>query len=565
MTHSVNLLFVLIATVFCNVLVELPDGKIQGKTITTRTGTRYDAYLGIRYAQNPTGELRFQPPIPVEPWNGIYDATTEKGICYQVVGDYPFIEREDCLMLNVFRPAAEQYSTGNLAVMVYIHGGGFIIGAGIQLAGVGPKFLMEYGVILVAFNYRVGPFGFISTGDDVIPGNMGMKDQILALKWVQKNIQYFGGDPRKVTIIGESAGAASVSYLLLSPLAQGLFRAAIMESGSAISPWAYQPDQVEITYKTAAILDSKFETNRNSSELLEFLQAVSARELDRASYKLSQQLENAANVQISQGFFYAPVLEHKHEGAFLTEYQYGSFENGSFIRVPVFLGLNDEEALYFMPMSIFNISLQGFDANLSYLVPHDMHIKKLNKLQEVGKLIKKFYSPNDTFTSNRAAGVRYLSNHDIDKSVIKQAELQAPYTPVYLYEFTYHGKMGNNNKHFKGTGYVEHAEEQNYYFSKFLSFSIPDNTDLTKFPKADVNVHYRFTSLLTNFVKELNPTPRPEEILQNVTWPTVKPGKWKYLEIGRDLVVHNGIPKARMYSFWTELYGMYANKPYTGF
>lgn len=149
--------------------------------------------------------------------------------------------------------------------------------------------------------------GYMSTGDDAIPGNLGSKDQILALKWVQQNVRYFGGDPEKVTLFGQSAGAASIAYLLLSPLAEGkiliqtfnlhvysiflgLFRGAILESGAALDPWAYQRDQVEITYQTAALIDSRFETNRNSTELLSFLQSVSAKDLDEASYTISNQL-----------------------------------------------------------------------------------------------------------------------------------------------------------------------------------------------------------------------------------------------------------------------------------
>lgn len=150
--------------------------------------------------------------------------------------------------------------------------------------------------------------GYMSTGDDVIPGNLGSKDQILALKWVQQNVRYFGGDPDKVTLFGQSAGAASISYLLLSPLAEGkfnyyysmekcivcsilgLFRGVILESGAALDPWAYQRDQVEITYQTAALIDSRFETNRNSTELLSFLQSVPAKDLDDASYTISKRL-----------------------------------------------------------------------------------------------------------------------------------------------------------------------------------------------------------------------------------------------------------------------------------
>ncbi|XP_066156575.1 esterase E4-like [Euwallacea fornicatus] len=557
--------FSLFSVALGEALVILPDGKIQGKTEYTRIGQSYNSFYGVRYGKNPTNELRLQEPQPVDPWEDVFDATVEKGICYQTSSDND-METENCLLLNVFTPVTDlkENAAVGLPVMFYIHGGGFIDGTGISEWGVGPHYFMEYGVILVAINYRLGPFGYLSTGDDVIPGNFGMKDQILALKWVQKNIEYFGGDPKKVTIFGQSAGAASVSYLLLSPLAEGLFRAAILESGSALDPWAYQRDQVEITYKIAALLNSDFETNRNSTELLKFLQSVSGKALDEASNELSQQLNTPDNFQLSKGFYYAPVIEQEGKGAFLTLLQYGGFETGQFIKVPVMIGLTAEESLFMIDSVIPDLA-NVYDKNPSLMVPLDIHVKDKEVIQEIGQKIKHFYSANENLTDNFLAVTQYHSNQDFDKGVLKQAELQSNYVPVYFYEFTYSGKMGNDMYKLNGSGAVVHGEEQNYIFNRWYSTEIPDNTDFRKFPEADVLVHYRFMSLFTNFAKELNPTPRNEDILQNVTWPMVEPGKFQYLEIGKDLIEHETVPKAEMYKFWNELYDTYAKKPYDTF
>ncbi|CAG9769385.1 unnamed protein product [Ceutorhynchus assimilis] len=556
-----SLLFV-IATVHGDALVDLPNGQIRGITQYTTKGVAYNSFYGVRYGQNPTNKLRLQPPKPVEAWEGVFDATVEKGICYQVTQDND-LETEDCLLLNLYTPVdLQRNSSAKLPVMFFIHGGGFVEGTGILEWGVGPNYFIEYGVIMVSINYRLGPFGYLSTGDDVIPGNIGMKDQILALKWVRDNIEYFGGDPEKVTVFGQSAGSASVSYLLLSPLAEGLFRGAILESGSALSPWAYQRDQVEITYKTAAKLNSDFETNRNSTALLEFLQSVSAKELDEASFNVTNDLDNPGNYQLSKGFYYTPVVEHEHKDAFLTQMQYEAFEQGNFYKVPVLIGFNAEESLFMVGVKQFPEMIKAYDRNATNLVPFDMHIEDSDVSKKVGLKIKHFYSPEKSFGENELGAVQFHSTHDFDKSVIKQAELQAPYVPVYLYEFTYIGKMGNNPNVLEGSGGVGHGEEQNYIFSRWYSSDIPDNTDFSKFPEADVRVHYRFMSLFTNFAKELDPTPREEEILQNITWPTVQPGALKYLEIGADLAVRGGAPKNEMYSFWNELYVGYANRPY---
>lgn len=150
---------------------------------------------------------------------------------------------EDCLYLNIYVPAANATSP-LLPVIFWIHGGGFQYG---ECSNYGAKFLMDRDVILVTFNYRVGPFGFLSTGDDVIPGNMGLKDQSTALRWISENIQYFGGDPRKITLTGVSAGGASVHYHYLSPMSRGLFQNGISFSGTTMAPWAHSPESTKET------------------------------------------------------------------------------------------------------------------------------------------------------------------------------------------------------------------------------------------------------------------------------------------------------------------------------
>lgn len=143
---------------------------------------------------------------------------------------------EDCLYLNVFTPEKPQVGK-QLPVMVWIHGGGFANGCGNQ-EWYGPDYLVPKGVILVSINYRLAAFGFLSFANTECPGNFGLKDQSLGLKWVQQNISAFGGDPNNVTIFGESAGSASVHYQVLSPLSRGLFQKAIAQSACSINPFA---------------------------------------------------------------------------------------------------------------------------------------------------------------------------------------------------------------------------------------------------------------------------------------------------------------------------------------
>ncbi len=217
--------------------IEVESGQIRGKVDSVERRVR--AYLGIPFAQPPVGKLRWRPPQPVEPWDGVRDCTKFGPSCPQppgtIIPDVRGAKSEDCMYLNVWTAAN---AGDKRPVMVWIHGGGFTIGSGAQSIFNGRHFAAS-GAVLVTLNYRLGPFGFLAhpalsaESRHGVSGNYGMLDQIAALRWVQRNIAAFGGDPKNVTIFGESAGAVSVGCLLASPLAKGLFQRAIMESGVA--------------------------------------------------------------------------------------------------------------------------------------------------------------------------------------------------------------------------------------------------------------------------------------------------------------------------------------------
>ena len=190
-------------------------------------------FSGVPYAAAPIGPLRWRAPQPAADWTGVKSAVEPGPACIQTGGgsSYRGAESEDCLTLNVFTPAKR--GGGRLPVMVWIHGGGFIGGAGFRYDG---AHFAEDGVVLVTLNYRLGRLGFFAhpaitqAGPDGGLANFGLMDQIAALKWVKANIAAFGGDPDNVTVFGESAGGQSVNALLVSPKARGLFAKAISES-----------------------------------------------------------------------------------------------------------------------------------------------------------------------------------------------------------------------------------------------------------------------------------------------------------------------------------------------
>lgn len=178
---------------------------------------------------------------------------------------------EDCLYINVYTPSLDKQA--NLDVIVFIHGGALMY---LEPGVSGPKMIMDRNVIYVNFNYRLGPLGFLSTEDEVLPGNLGLKDQVAALKWVKENIQYFGGNADSITLTGISAGGSSVQIHYLSPLSKGLFNRGISQSGSALSPWLLQENAREKAVKLAEILNCRSE---NSSAIVNCLLQRSGRQI----------------------------------------------------------------------------------------------------------------------------------------------------------------------------------------------------------------------------------------------------------------------------------------------
>ncbi len=211
---------------------------------------RVRVWKGIPYAAPPVGPLRFRPPVAPEPWHGERDCAHAGPVAMQArenamagFGDKTVFS-EDCLSLNVFAPA----TGANHPVMVWIHGGAFIMGSGSVPLYDGASFAARHDLVVVTINYRLGLFGFLYLGDE---GNVGLLDQVAALRWVRDNIAAFGGDPGAVTLMGESAGAMSIAYLLGMPAARGLFHRAVLESGAgSLEP----PTRDDATAVTSGVL-----------------------------------------------------------------------------------------------------------------------------------------------------------------------------------------------------------------------------------------------------------------------------------------------------------------------
>jgi para-nitrobenzyl esterase len=242
-------------------IIEINSGRIQGYI-----EDELKIFKGIPYAEPPIDDLRFEQPVEKKPWDGVFDAIKYGNCCFQ---GYSILqkylgklenENEDCLNLNIWTPDTDN---GKRPVMIFCHGGAFFFGGGTDPVYDGSKLSKKGNLIVVTINYRLGSFGFFYLPDE-LPINVGLLDQVLALKWVQDNIGYFGGDPRNVTIFGESAGAYSVVCLSTMPKAKGLFKRAIVQSAPAIAPSKSKRVSKKIV-KTLGIKKGNIQELRNIS------------------------------------------------------------------------------------------------------------------------------------------------------------------------------------------------------------------------------------------------------------------------------------------------------------
>ncbi|XP_018568321.1 juvenile hormone esterase-like [Anoplophora glabripennis] len=519
-------------------LVTLPDGQIRGQTLQSPNGNAFYAFQEIPYAAPPVGELRFQAPVAPAKWEGILNTTINEKICYQsgaVHVPLPGLNQtEDCLYLNVYTPLTPgDTSQTPLPVLIWIYGGGFGSGAGaIQIYN--PGFFIDQSIVVVTINYRIGVLGFLTTEDGVIPGNLGLKDQHCAIQWVKNNIDLFGGDPEKITISGESAGAGSVGLHLLSQRNEGLFRGAILQSGTALSQWAHQNYARFYAFELARSLDSNF-TSDNSTELLELLQSLSASDINNNT--ITAAVGKETQLMQGQGIIWVPVIEDASlDGALITGLFHEDIRTGNINQVPIIIGFNSEEALFFLKSDPSKVERRAkyFDSDLSNLIRNKFNMTTENKLT-AGTKLRQVYT-NGTFEDDPGQVVKFYSDESFITASIRHAKLQSNYTDVYMYQFSYKGNMGGmKDLEIAGIRGVGHSEELCYLWDAHLSFGFSYGSPYRADDPEDVTTRQRLLILWSNFVKYLNPTPEVDSSLGNVTWEKVSPNNLVYLNINDTL------------------------------
>jgi para-nitrobenzyl esterase len=305
--------------------VKIAQGELAGKFIAD---ARQKAFLGLPYAAPPVGELRWKAPQPAAGWKRVRDATKFGNRCEQwhIWNDYVFLDSgpsEDCLFLNVYTPASAKRSA-KLPVMLWIHGGGFAVGAGSE-----PRYtnsgLVDRGVVLVTINYRLNVFGFLASEDLMKEGgghagNYGLMDMAAALRWVRANIAAFGGDPANVTVFGESAGSFAVSALSAAPETRGLFAKMIGESGAFFGG-------------ALPLIPLQQKAQRDQA----WVNALGVKDLAELRRLPPDKIIAAAQAKGTIGF--GPVVD----GAFLPESVPEIYAAGKEAHVPAIIGWNHDE------------------------------------------------------------------------------------------------------------------------------------------------------------------------------------------------------------------------------
>jgi para-nitrobenzyl esterase len=473
--------------------VKIANGVVE--SVTERSGVR--SFKGIPFAQPPIGELRWKEPQPVNNWTGVRkcDAFGYNPMQKKVFGDMGFRSpgmSEDCLYLNVWVPAKP--SKVKLPVLVYFYGGGFVAGDGSEARYDGES-MAKRGIIALTVNYRLGVFGFMAhpelTKESThhSSGNYGLLDQNAALRWVQQNIAAFGGDPKHVTIAGESAGSIAVSAQMVSPLSKNLIAGAIGESGAMIKP----------TLPAVTLAEGE----ANGLKFAEKVGAKSLQELrDLSADKL---LDEAAKPGV-------PSMQSATiDGYFLLKQPVESFAAGEQAKVPLLVGWNSAEIPY--------QAVMGGDAPTP-----ENYAKKVKALySNTADEVLKLYPGNSQQEVIRSA-TELASDRFISYSTWKWADTHALTSgkPVYRYLFSkprppMTAKMGDAKPGLAGgiikenTGKPEinkapqpyagaaHASEIEYAMG-----NLSTNTTFAWTP-ADYKVSATMESYFANFIKTGNP------------------------------------------------------------
>ncbi|KAF3430578.1 hypothetical protein E2986_07677 [Frieseomelitta varia] len=484
---------------FATPVVRTPSGPVRGLVLrTVWHSIEYSSFKGIPYAEPPLGDLRFKPPVPKKPWRNVLYAFKEGSMCPQLnLMTSELGGHENCLYLNVFTREVEFKDKLKLRpVMVWMYGGAYFTGYS-NTSVYGPDFFMEEDIVLVSFNYRLGVLGFLALDHPDAMGNAGLKDQNLVLHWVQRNIAAFAGDPKRVTIFGESAGATSVGFHTLSERSRGLFLRSISMSGTPLCLWAYHTPEkmIQNAYKLANLLNF---VPKSKDDLLNYFRQAPASSLVIA----------AQNVDLNFLPF-RPTRENPEidytNSTFLTECPITKYNNGDFHHHDVMLGYTRDEVLLFLgpPIGVANM----IDWALKY-VKHASKLKEITKepIDLFARTISDLYKTSYRKLETLMVDIFFAGPIDLTQRLL--AEYNKGH-PIYYYRLSYQTKYSWHKVEHNPLNGTAHFDDVGYIFnSKELHAPTSPRNRFNRFRKRMVN-------MWANFAKYGNPTPKDKNRMVN--------------------------------------------------
>ncbi|XP_031625316.1 esterase E4 [Contarinia nasturtii] len=513
-------------------------GKIRGKYVRLNSGESLYSFRGIRYAQAPINELRFQAPVPVNPWNGTFNAIRDSPKCSQPVISAAEIS-EDCLRLNVFTKNVS--SIANRPVIVFIHPGGFYQSSG-RSDEFGPEYLIRRDIVLVTINYRLGILGFLSTGTKEAPGNNGLKDQILALRWVNDHIQSFGGDPNSITLMGYGAGAISVTLHMVSPMSKGLFHKAVVMSGAFTGQWDIPTNQLTLVKKQARLL------NCPDHSTINMLKCLKQKNIADIGNSLKDMFEFGSGNPI---LLWKPVVEPDFgQERFLTENPTKLIERGDFARVPILAGLTKLELLQSAITVIQNETLRTeVNDNFSKWAPICFLYERdtLNS-QYISEQLRHHFLKEPVEDHRSLLNLNQLfADGAVGFAMYRFVKLASAFTPVYYYQFN-HATRYSHTYHpsDKPVGAV-HYDDLLYLFVNVRKTPL-----FTEGDPEYVTVQ-RLTRFLSEFAGTGNPNSNTDRYLQNLIWSQMHIEQFNYLDINDYPTMKDHLNIDR-YKIWSRLF-----------
>uniref|UniRef100_A0A8C5Z4G6 Carboxylic ester hydrolase n=1 Tax=Marmota marmota marmota TaxID=9994 RepID=A0A8C5Z4G6_MARMA len=487
-------------------------GQVRGSLVRVKgTDVGVHTFLGIPFAKPPVGPLRFAAPEPPDPWSGVRDGTSHPAMCLQDVARntlvtnllnltlHPIPMSEDCLYLSIYSPAHAREGS-NLPVMVWIHGGALVVGSASMYDG--SILAAIENVLVVTIQYRLGVLGFFSTGDQHATGNWGFLDQVATLRWVQQNIAHFGGNPDRVTIFGQSAGGTSVSSHVVSPMSQGLFHGAIMESGVALLPKI-----IDISSEVVSMMVANLSAcgQVESEALVSCLRGKSEQEM----------------LAITKAF---KTISGVVDGTFLPRHPEELLALADFQPVPSIIGVNNDEFGWLLS------TVRSIPIPLVSGKPWGDCQSLLNRT------LNEYMGDNEDPQTLRLQLQEVMADILFVNPALQVAHYQRSHAPVYFYEFQHRPNIFNDIRplHVK----ADHSDEIIFVFGSFKGSEV-------EFTEEEELLSRRMMKYWANFARNGNPN---GERLPH--WPLFDQDQ-QYLQLDIQPAVGQAL-KAQRFQFWTK-------------